>query len=184
MEFNYELKIPKDRVAVLIGTKGTTKKKIEKATKCKLEIDSEEGDVFISGEDALGLFTAREIVRAIGRGFNPDVALLLLKQDYVLELVDLKEFAGKNKNAMVRLKGRVIGDQGRSRRNIEQLTECYVSVTGKTIGIIGEAENAAIARQAVENLLEGSTHANVYRFLEKKRRERKGAAFFPKSAAL
>ncbi|MEM3126463.1 MAG: KH domain-containing protein [Candidatus Woesearchaeota archaeon] len=184
MEFNYELKIPKDRVAVLIGTKGTTKRRIEKSTKSSLKIDSEEGDVFISGEDALGLFTAREIVRAIGRGFNPDIALLLLKQDYVFEILDLKDFAGKNKSTLIRLKGRVIGDQGRSRKTIEQLTECYISVTGKTIGIIGEAENATIARQAIENLLEGSTHANVYRFLEKKRRERKRMLFEMRPASL
>ncbi len=82
-EFSYELRIPQERVAVLIGEKGKTKKEIEDQTKIQLNI-SREGDVIIAGNDALLLFTAREIVRAIARGFNPKTALLLLKTDYTL----------------------------------------------------------------------------------------------------
>jgi ribosomal RNA assembly protein len=171
-EYSYELKVPKNRVAVIIGKEGSTKKEIEEATSTKLNIDSKEGDVFVSGEDALGLYTAREIIKAVGRGFNPDVAKLLLKQDYVFEVVDVSEFV-KSKDAIVRLKGRVIGKEGKSRRLIEELTECNISVFGKTIGIIGLPEATASARQAVESLLKGSTHANVYKWLESRRRELK-----------
>jgi ribosomal RNA assembly protein len=60
-------------------------------------VDSAEGDIFISGEDALGLYTAREVIKAIGRGFNPDIAKLLLKQDYVLEIIHMTEYVGKSK---------------------------------------------------------------------------------------
>ena len=170
VEYSYELKVPRNRVAVIIGKEGSVKKDIEESTKTKLNIDSKEGDVFVSGEDALGLYTAREIIKAIGRGFNPYIAKLLLKADYIFEIVDLSEFAGKSKDAMLRLKGRVIGKEGKSRRLIEELTECNISVFGKTIGIIGLPEAAANARQAVESLLRGSTHANVYKWLEKRRR--------------
>ena len=157
-EYSYELKVPKNRVAVIIGKEGTVKRDLEESTKTKLTIDSKEGDVFVSGEDALGLYTAREIIKAIGRGFNPEIAKLLLKQDYVFEVVDLREFVGKSKEAMLRLKGRVIGREGKSRKLIEELTETNISVFGKTIGIIGSPDTAANARQAVESLLKGSTH--------------------------
>lgn len=176
VEYSYELRVPKNRVAVIIGKEGSIKKEIEEATKTKLNIDSKEGDVFISGEEALGLYTAREIVNAIGRGFNPDIARLLLKPDYIFEVVDLSEFTGKSKDAMVRLKGRVIGKEGKSRKLIEELTECNISVFGKTISIIGLPERAANVRRAVESLLRGSTHANVYKWLETRRRELKRRA--------
>lgn len=176
VEYSYELKVPKNRVAVVIGKEGAVKKEIEEATNTKLNIDSKEGDVFVSGEDALGLYTAREIIKAIGRGFNPELAKLLLKQDYIFEVVDLSEFVGKSKDAMLRLKGRVIGKEGKARRLIEELTESNISVFGKTISIIGKPESAADARQAVESLLRGSTHANVYKWLEKRRRELKRRA--------
>ena len=176
VQYSYELKVPKNRVAVIIGREGSVKKDIEESTSTKLEIDSKEGDIFVSGEDALGLYTAREIIKAIGRGFNPDIARLLLKPDYIFEVVDLREYAGKSKDVLLRLKGRVIGKEGKSRRIIEELTECNISVFGKTISIIGLPESAAIARQAVESLLRGSTHANVYKFLERRRREMKRKA--------
>lgn len=176
VEYSYELKVPKNRVAVIIGKEGSVKKEIEEATKTKLNIDSKEGDIFVSGEDALGLYTAREIIKAIGRGFNPDIAKLLLKPDYVFEVVDVSEYVSKSKEAMLRLKGRVIGKEGKSRRLIEELTECNISVFGKTISIVGLPEAAASARQAVESLLRGSTHANVYKWLERRRRELKRRA--------
>ena len=39
-EFTYEIKIPKERVAVLIGKKGETKNRIETTAGVSLNIDS------------------------------------------------------------------------------------------------------------------------------------------------
>lgn len=171
-EFAYELRIPRERIAVLIGPKGETKRALEAETKSKIEIDSEEGEVRISGEDALLLYLAREIVRAIGRGFNPDVARLLLRQDYAFEIIPVQEFA-RNANDIERLRGRVIGEGGKSRRTIEDLTDVQLCVFGKTVGLIGPAESLPDARRAVESLLSGSPHAHVYRYLEKRKKERR-----------
>lgn len=171
--YSYELKIPHERVAVLIGKQGEVKKNIEADTKTQIKVDSLEGDIFIYGKDALGLYTAREMIMSIGRGFNPEIAKLLLKQDYVFESIGLNEYTGKSKNTLLRLKGRVIGKDGRSRKLIEELSEAYISVYGKTVGIIGTAESASMAKRAVEALLKGSTHASVYKWLEQKRREMK-----------
>lgn len=172
MEYSYELKIPRDRIAVLIGKKGEIKSQLEEETKTKIKVDSDEGDVTISGDDALNLYTTREMIKAVGRGFNPDIAKLLLKQDYCFEAIMLADY-GKTKNDFERLKGRVIGTEGKCRKLIENLTETYISVYGKTISIIGETENATIARRAVDSLLKGSTHSTVYRFLEKQRSQMK-----------
>ncbi|MCK4521166.1 MAG: RNA-processing protein [Nanoarchaeota archaeon] len=174
--YKYELKVPKERVAVLIGTKGKIKKTLEQETKTKIEVDSKEGDVFISGEDALTLLTIKDIITAIGRGFNPDIALSLLKSDYAFELINISDFFDSRKG-LVRIKGRVIGRDGKSRMVIEELSECQICVYGKTIGIIGRAENTGIARRAVDMLLRGATHASVYRWLEKQRRDIKRKEF-------
>jgi ribosomal RNA assembly protein len=169
-DFSYEVKIPEERVAVLIGSGGETKRKIEEEAGCQLDI-SKEGDVEIRGDDGLKLYTSREIVKAIARGFNPNTALLLLKQDYAFEMIDMKVIAGKSKNTLQRLKGRVIGKGGKSREEIERLTDCYISIYGKTIGIIGEVQQVAVAREAVAMLLQGSMHKTVFTFLEKKKKE-------------
>lgn len=168
-KYQYGLKIPKERVAVLIGKGGEVKKEIEASTGVHLKIDSKEGDVFIRGEDALNLLAVREMVKAIGRGFNPEIAKLLLKPDYTLEIVQIEEFA--NTQNLNRVRGRVIGTGGKARRTIETLTNTYLRVYGKTISIIGNVEDVMAARRAVENLLSGSKHGNIYKWLEKRRKE-------------
>src|SRR3989338_7643879 len=133
-EYTYELKIPKARLAVLIGKNGEIKRGIEKETDTKITIDSKEGDIFVSGSDAIKLYATRELIRAIGRGFNPDVAKLLLKTDYVFDLINLKDFC-RNNSDITRVKGRVIGTEGKCRRFIEEMTETNISVFGNTVSI-------------------------------------------------
>ena len=176
-EFAYELKIPKDRIAVLIGKKGETKNQLEALTKTKIDIDSKEGEVSITGKDPVSMYVVKEVITAIGRGFNPEIAQLLLKQDYAFEVIDVSEYT-KTKAELKRLKGRVIGQEGKSRRAIEELSEVYISVYGKTIGIIGEVSAVSVARRAVDALLAGAEHSSVYKSLERHRREIKKK--FPK----
>jgi len=168
-KYSYELKIPKSRIAVLIGKKGETKKELEDNLEISIQVDSKEGDTVITGQDPITLFNSREIITAIGRGFNPEIALQLRKQDYTLELIELKEYV-KKKNMMKRLKGRVIGQEGKARKVIEDLTETSICVYGKTIGIIGEVARVAAARRAIVSLLNGSVHSSVYKWLEKQRK--------------
>jgi ribosomal RNA assembly protein len=174
-DLTYELKLPQDRIAVLIGVKGEIKKGIEDSTGTKIEVDSEEGDVTVSGSDAIRLYATKEMIKAIGRGFNPDIAQLLLKQDYTQETIRIDEFAPKSQ--MNRLKGRIIGRDGRARKNVEELTETYICVYGKTVSIIGTSDNTALARKAVESLLKGSMHSTIYKWLSRKRKEMKMREF-------
>jgi len=163
-----ELKIPKERIAVLIGTKSEIKSKIQKITKTTITIDSQEGDVLIEG-DSLNVYTATLIIKAIARGFNPDIALLLRNDKFALEILNITDFSGKSKKKLDRLKGRVIGSRGKSRNTLEKLTNTNISVYGKTIAIIGLIEDISISREAVEKLLQGSAHSNVYNFIEKQK---------------
>ncbi len=171
-DYIYELKVPKERIPVIIGTKGTTKKHLEEEMNVKLKVDSHEGDITIIGKDPIKLYTAKEVIRAIGRGFSPENALDLLKQDYNLEIVDIRDYA-HTKNALIQKRGRVIGEKGRSRKTIEKLTDTKISVYGKTVGIIGRLEDTMTARRAVESLLGQAQHSTVYRMLERKRAEQK-----------
>ena len=83
----------------------------------------------------------------------------------------------KNKNHLERIKGRIIGASGKARDQLEQLTDTFICVYGKTISIIGESSKVNLARRAIESLLNGSPHSNVYKWLEKKRRDLKMMEF-------
>ena len=171
MDFIYELKIPKERVAILIGKNGGIKREIEKSTNSKIRIDSKEGDVTIKSDDGVGLFTAKQVIIAIGRGFNPGVAMLLLKPDYEMVIININDYA-RTKKSLIRLKGRVIGEKGKSRRKIEELTDTDICVYGKTITIIGKIGDVDITRRAIESLLKGSQHKTVFNWLEKRKKEK------------
>jgi ribosomal RNA assembly protein len=168
-EYATQVKVPQNRVAVVIGKKGITKTEIEEATSCKLAVNTEDNLVSISGDDPMMVYTVQQIVKAIARGFNPKKALLLLKGDFVLEIIELRNYI--KKEHMKRVKGRIIGEEGKCRNAIELHTESYISVYGKTVCVIGRAEGAALAKHAILDIIHGSPHANVYKWLEKKRAE-------------
>lgn len=158
--------ISKMRVPVLVGAEGKTKKDIEEKTHTKIFIGEE---ITIEGE-AIDVMTAENVIKAIGRGFAPEKALELLNEEKVLYIIQLT----KNKKELKRIKARLIGTMGKARRNLESLTNTRISVYGKTVSIIGSYENAGIAKEAIEKLIGGSMHSNVYKFLEFRKREGNG----------
>lgn len=172
------VKIPRERIGVLIGTNGTVRELIEKKLSVNLEIDSQSGDVTITVNEAVNdpslLFKAKDIVTAIGRGFSPENVLKLIEnEEYILEIIDLREIFGRSESDISRIKGRIIGREGKTRRTIEEMTGAVVSVYGHTVSMIGGIEQVDIAREAVRMLLKGSQHKTVYRFLQRKRHELK-----------
>ena len=116
------------------------------------------------------VLTAIEKEESIAECMKRGAGSYLIKTDYSLEVIDIEEYTG-TKNHLQRVRGRLIGTEGKARKTIEALTECYVSIYGRTVAIIGNVENVALARKAVEGLLKGSKHGNIYKWLEKRRKE-------------
>ncbi len=166
------VKVPGDRIGVLIGEGGETLREIERRAEVRLDVDSENHSVRVeqTGDPVTGL-KAPDIVRAIGRGFAPEDALELLEDDMMMfDIVDI-ERASRNKNDLERQKGRLIGKDGRTRELMEDLSGASVVIYGTTLGIIGMPRQVDVVRSAVEMLLDGAPHGAVYSFLERKRRE-------------
>jgi len=172
------LRIPKERVGVLIGPEGKTKKNIEEKLSVELQVDGETGGVTATlaekVEDPSLLFRVKDVVTAIGRGFSPEHAFRLIRdEEAMLDVIDLRLIFGKSESDIRRIKGRIIGMNGKTRRIIEELTDTNVAVYGHTISIIGNIDQAQAAREAIQMLINGSLHSAVYRFLHRKRRELK-----------
>jgi len=179
---NTLLKIPKERIGVLIGPEGETKTGIEKALSIELQVDSEAGDVTLTlaknAQDPSLLFRGKDVINAIGRGFSPEHAFRLIRnEDAILDIIDLRTTFGKSESDIKRVKGRIIGMNGKTRQIIEELTDTNVAVYGHTVSIIGELEQAQVAREAIQMLVRGSLHGTVYRFLHRKRRDLKKKKF-------
>jgi len=162
------VKIPTERVKALIGDAGKTKELIEKKCNVRLNVE-EEGDIEISGESA-DIFFAKDVVKAIGRGFEPRDALRIVDENYQFELIDLKEVL-RNDKAITRIRGRIIGEKGKMKTEIEAATESIISVYGYTVGIISKMDTMEYAKEAVTRLIDGSEHMGVFNYLAKVRKD-------------
>jgi len=164
------LKIPKNRVGVLIGHEGETKKLIEQLSQTTLTIDSEEGEITIDDhkiQDPLLSIKVENVIRAIGRGFSSDNAVRIFNDDIEFFLFEIRDYVGKKETHIHRLKSRIIGRNGKTKRVIEELTGSTLSIYGHTVGVIANFDSIDITKRAVDMLLSGSKHATVYRFIER-----------------
>ncbi|MFP3177367.1 MAG: KH domain-containing protein [Thermocladium sp.] len=141
----------------------------------RVSIRQEEGKATIIPQEGATLddvISSKRIIEAINAGFPIEDALVLDDKDYLMEEINITDYVNKDKPGRVaRLKGLIIGENGKAKRNIEELTETKINIKGSSIYIIGRFENAEAARNAIDMLLAGRQHSTVYRWLQKWRTE-------------
>ncbi|MFB6214192.1 MAG: pre-rRNA-processing protein PNO1 [Candidatus Nanohaloarchaea archaeon] len=159
-----EVRIPEDRVAVLIGEGGETKEEFEDVTDCSLEVRDNVAKV--DGEP-IEEMNGQKVVKAIGRGFSPEKAFRLATEERTdLVIIDVNDYASTS-NERERLKGRVIGRDGETRRHVEKEANIDIAIYGSTVGMIGRPVNIEVALESIRMLLQGSSHSTAYGYLEK-----------------
>jgi len=174
--YGSEIKIPEERVPILIGKKGIIKKSLEKDFDAKIFINND-GVVNVESSDSLKTWTLEKIIKAIGRGFNPEIAFLLKKDDYDFELININDYA-RSQNDLQRLKGRIIGREGMSQKQIEEKTGAYIVVYGKTVGLVAKLEVIEIVLNALTMLMKGARHVTVFKYLDKENQKRAKRVMF------
>jgi ribosomal RNA assembly protein len=171
------LNVPVERIAVLVGTDGQTKRLIEETFGVTVKVDSSSGQVELrprqGGGDPTVLLKARDTIVAIGNGFSPEKALQLSRDEVVLEVIDVSDHVGKDPEDLKRVMGRIIGAQGKTRRIIEETAHVDLAITRDKVSIIGHPEDVDAAKRAVMMLIEGAMHSTVYRFLDQYAQRRK-----------
>ena len=146
--------------------------KIEK--KIKIHFTFNNNKISFKGNE-LNEFLTEEIIRALEFGFEIDDALLLLEEDYELKFVNIKEHTKRRNLKDVR--SRVIGRRGKAIRTIENLTNSRMVVNENEIGLILNNDSAEMTLQAIESLIQGSKHGNIYSYLEKQRSKKFRGSF-------
>ena len=157
-------RVPKDRIAVLIGKGGQTRKMIENSCGGSLSIDSQTGDVSIVWDeevDPIKKMKIPDVINAIGRGLAPKRAIQLIEDEMFLRIYDIREWVGRQPKQTKRMRGRLIGTNGRIRTLIEEFSNCEIAIYGSTVVVIGDSEGLELATPAIEGILRGSEHGTV-----------------------
>ena len=175
------VQIPVERVGALIGKGGSVKREIEETYGVELEVESSTGRVcvkLLESSNPANLLTVKNIIQAIGHGISPERALKIFgEEDATLHVIDLKYILGDSRNNLVRVKGRLIGEKGKARKLIEELTNTAISISDHTVAIVGKLENVEVARRAIEMLISGRPHSVVWKYLYSMRRRLKRKGF-------
>ena len=139
-----------------------SKKELEANLKIKI---SNKGKIIELSGNAEQEYIAEKVILAINFSFPIEEALLLKDEEVIFEIINIKDIA-RSKN-FERIRGRVIGAQGKTLKTLSTLTDCYLKVKDNQVGIIGYAEAVERCIQALNSLIKGSKWANVYSYLEK-----------------
>lgn len=156
------VKIPKKRINLL----RKNSKQFENAEELsKTKIMIEEEDIAIEG-DSFDVYKTKSVIKAFGRGFDLKEALNLLDDDYGLEIINLPDLINSEKRMIV-VKGRIIGNEGKTKKLIEEYTDTKIAVQGKTVSILGRWDKINLSKEAVLKLINGASHQALYRWLER-----------------
>ena len=142
------------------------KSELEKLGKVDIKINKDKNLITVVSTNVEKAWLAKQVIIAISRGFNFKIAEKLFNPEVGYVQLNLRDYGGKNKKQLTRLKSRVIGRNGSTKHKIQQKTGTNISISGRTISLIGEPMRIELARKTIEKLLSGAKHSSAYWFLK------------------
>ena len=138
------------------------KKRLEKILNVKITNRGKE--VFVEGkpEDE---YSAEKVIDALNFGFAFSTAVLIKEEDFVFEIINIKDHT--NRKDLERVRARIIGKKGKTLQTLHQLTKCYFELKDNYVGIIGYPEHLENAQDAIISIVKGAKQSNVYSLLER-----------------
>ncbi|MEM5827927.1 MAG: hypothetical protein QW197_00240 [Candidatus Aenigmatarchaeota archaeon] len=148
-------------------------KEIENFLDVKINVMDE--NLEIESENGYNLLKAKEVLEAFCFGFDEEECKKIYKKNYKFETIKIKDFLinKDNRDRLRELKGRVIGERGIFKRNLEELTKSKIIISRNVVGFITSEENLSLLRTAIEMILAGKKHSTVYKFIQKELERRK-----------
>ena len=147
-----------EKIARIIKNKKVLAKILE------VKITNRGKEVFVEGtpEDE---YTAEKVIDALNFGFDFQTAILIKEEDFVFEILNIKDHTRRKDLETIR--ARIIGKGGRTLNTMHQLTKCEFELTDNQVGIIGDPEHIESAQEAIISIIKGAKQSNVYAHLEK-----------------
>ena len=134
---------------------------------CRIELT--DNDITIEGEP-YNEYNAKNVIQAFARGFELNKAYRLLNEDIFFQQINLKDLF-KNRDQIMRVKARVIGEKGRAKEYIESVSGADIAVFGGTVSTIGTVDELKVANAAIQVLVDGGMHKTAYIVMDKEKQK-------------
>lgn len=138
--------------------------------KLNIKITINKSNVTIDGK-ATDEYEAEKVLAAISFGYTAYQAIDLIDPEFEFRKLNIKSYT-RRKN-LTEVKARIIGTKGKTKRVLEDISECSIIIHDNTVGILGPSEFVEITTLAVGNLIKGTKQGNVYRYIEKMKKSLK-----------
>ncbi len=138
------------------------KKRLEE--KLDIKITNRGKEVTINGSPE-NEFIAEKVIDALEFGFPFSIAMLIKEEDYMLEIIPIKNYTRRKDLKIIR--ARIIGTKGKTLRTLCELTKSHFELKDNEVGIICEPECMHATQEGIISLIKGTKTANVYAYLEK-----------------
>lgn len=143
----------------------------ESSTSSQVIIDERNMVALIQGkEEKSDVLKIRDFIIALDNCVDEYTALDIIKRDYMLYLIDLRNIFSKDD--VRRVLARVIGEGGKIKSRISEITGCSIIINEPNIILIGGYEDVEYAKQAIQIIVDGSPYTKLFKYLEKVRREK------------
>lgn len=138
------------------------KKRLEKKLNIKITNRGKEVKIQGSPQDE---YIAEKVIDALNLGFEYSVAIQIKEEDFVLEILNIKDYTKRHNLSSIR--ARIIGTKRKTLSTLSQLTDCEFELKDNQVAIIGPAESIENAQTAIISIIQGAKQSNAYKFLEK-----------------
>ena len=143
--------------------------KIKKALpiiKSKIDIhtDLKRDSITINGEE-FNEVIVEKVIQALDFGFEIEDAMLLLKDDWDIEYINIKDHT--HRKNLEEIRSRIIGTKGKAKKAIESLTDSRIVLHDNQVGMISDVDHMEYLIQGMVSLIQGAKHGNVFSYIEK-----------------
>ncbi|RDD52356.1 hypothetical protein BA065_02135 [Nanoarchaeota archaeon NZ13-N] len=113
-------------------------------------------------EEFYDIYRFEKALKGIKANFSIEICEKIYNGDYDILEFDLKKVFGKKINHLRRIKGRIIGEEGKAIKEIEQRTGAKVSITDRYLYITGDDVSIQAAYYTLNKLISGTPHTRVF----------------------
>lgn len=107
---------------------------------------------------------ASQVLHALNYGIPYSEAITIKTEGKVFETINIKEHTRQKK--LERVRGRVIGKNGKALKTLSELTDSAMELKENTIAVVVAPENLQRTTEAVIAIIKGAKHGAVYKELE------------------